>query len=165
MPDTNLEWIVAGAIAAIILGLFRAYWNQGKNRDRMANLCFALLLDEKYYQKKREQIVREIKAHKADDRITLYVVSLIEIGELARRISVKAIINMLWRQKTESADEKDAPALVNQDADESMRNTIGGGPAEQDRELPSQERLVVMAKTLLRVRKGWLKVTKFLKPK
>jgi hypothetical protein len=98
--EIPLEWVVAGGLSAIVLGLFILLRKEATDRQRMAKLCLALIFDERFYQRKRFQFQQWLSSHPAEDRATLYVAATLELSDLAKRVSAPAASALLWRIKT-----------------------------------------------------------------
>jgi hypothetical protein len=98
----SLEWVVAGGLSAIILGLFILLRREAGDRQRMAKLCLALIFDENLYQRKRVRFLHWLGSHPAEDRATLYIAASLELSDLAKRISAPAVSVLLWKIKSDS---------------------------------------------------------------
>jgi hypothetical protein len=94
-----LEWIVAGALSAILLILFGLARQGARNSDRLANLTLALLLDEFAYRREREDMLRLIASTKVENAKLLYHTLLFELDHVAEKNvpRASALASRMWQ--------------------------------------------------------------------
>jgi hypothetical protein len=166
------EWIVAGVLAAVLLGLASSIISGLRLRDKLINLCFALVLDESFYDRTRSRLNHMIKTHAANDRATLYLVLVIELEEMARRVRSPAVASLMWKLKSapQTEDILTTAEIPRGDTDQSTIGsfrmgvpTIASQNAES--EYSEQLRYIKMAKAALSFKRFLRRIKTSLKPK